>query len=268
MAPQIDANLAASAPCGHDPTVLRARRSRQFGGVVTRVAGNFTKGASETAARRGTRSRVGRPPDAAARPLAGQQPVAKSPRCISSGDASRLRPASVAFGSDCRPATPTGSLHRSRRRLPAALFVGCICPNMRPPHALSGGRLGSFAGALRARVQRGVSPRAPRSLRRRTATTSGGGSDSLEGGWAPRGAAGDDWRARSLRRRKLQPPYIRSRPELDHYISCPIRPKTVLKRRLLAWIIREGGDSGGDTGASVWYKRCAHKRLATTETPA
>ncbi len=128
MAPQIDANLAASAPCGHDPTVLRARRSRQFGGVVTRVAGNFTKGASETAARRGTRSRVGRPPDAAARPLAGQQPVAKSPRCISSGDASRLRPASVAFGSDCRPATPTGSLHRSRRRLPAALFVGCICP--------------------------------------------------------------------------------------------------------------------------------------------
>ena len=36
----------------------------------------------------------------------------------------------------------------------------------------------------------------------------------------------------------------------------------------LAWIIREGGDSGGDTGASVWYKRCAHKRLATTETPA
>ena len=36
----------------------------------------------------------------------------------------------------------------------------------------------------------------------------------------------------------------------------------------LAWIIREDGDSGGDTGASVWYKRCAHKRLATTEAPA
>ena len=33
----------------------------------------------------------------------------------------------------------------------------------------------------------------------------------------------------------------------------------------LAWIIREDGDSGGDTGASAWYKRCAHKRLATTE---
>ena len=42
----------------------------------------------------------------------------------SSGAASRLRPASVAFGSDCRPATPTGSLHRDRRRLPAALFGG------------------------------------------------------------------------------------------------------------------------------------------------
>ena len=37
---------------------------------------------------------------------------------------------------------------------------------------------------------------------------------------------------------------------------------------VLAWIIREDGDSGGDTGASVWYKRCAHKRLATTEAPA
>ena len=37
---------------------------------------------------------------------------------------------------------------------------------------------------------------------------------------------------------------------------------------LLAWIIREDGDSGGDTGASVWYKRCVDKRLATTETPA
>ncbi len=36
----------------------------------------------------------------------------------------------------------------------------------------------------------------------------------------------------------------------------------------LAWIIREDGDSGGDTGASVWYKRCVDKRLATTETPA
>ena len=36
----------------------------------------------------------------------------------------------------------------------------------------------------------------------------------------------------------------------------------------LTWIIREDGDSGGDTGASVWYKRCVHKRLATTETPA
>ena len=36
----------------------------------------------------------------------------------------------------------------------------------------------------------------------------------------------------------------------------------------LAWIIREDGDSGGDTGASVWYKRCVHKRLAATETPA
>ena len=36
----------------------------------------------------------------------------------------------------------------------------------------------------------------------------------------------------------------------------------------LTWIIREEGDSGGDTGASVWYKRCVHKRLATMETPA
>ena len=39
-------------------------------------------------------------------------------------------------------------------------------------------------------------------------------------------------------------------------------------RPALTWIIREDGDSGGDTGASVWYKRCVHKRLATTETPA
>ena len=39
-------------------------------------------------------------------------------------------------------------------------------------------------------------------------------------------------------------------------------------RAALTWIIREDGDSGGDTGASVWYKRCVHKRLATTETPA
>ena len=37
---------------------------------------------------------------------------------------------------------------------------------------------------------------------------------------------------------------------------------------ILAWIIREDGDSGGDAGASVWYKRCATKRLATTEAPA
>ena len=36
----------------------------------------------------------------------------------------------------------------------------------------------------------------------------------------------------------------------------------------LTWIIREDGDSGGDTGAPVWYKHCVHKRLATTETPA
>ena len=36
----------------------------------------------------------------------------------------------------------------------------------------------------------------------------------------------------------------------------------------LTWIIREDGDSGGDTGASVWYKRCVDKRLATTEAPA
>ena len=41
-----------------------------------------------------------------------------------------------------------------------------------------------------------------------------------------------------------------------------------LNDEALAWIIREDGDSGGDTGASVWYKRCAHKRLATTEAPA
>ena len=40
------------------------------------------------------------------------------------------------------------------------------------------------------------------------------------------------------------------------------------RRSALTWIIREDGDSGGDTGASVWYKRCAHKRLATTEAPA
>ena len=37
---------------------------------------------------------------------------------------------------------------------------------------------------------------------------------------------------------------------------------------LLARIIREGADSERDTRASVWYKRCAHKRLATTEAPA
>ena len=36
----------------------------------------------------------------------------------------------------------------------------------------------------------------------------------------------------------------------------------------LARIIREGADSERDTRASVWYKRCAHKRLATTEAPA
>ena len=43
---------------------------------------------------------------------------------------------------------------------------------------------------------------------------------------------------------------------------------TTYPRVALTWIIREDGDSGGDTGASVWYKRCVHKRLATTETPA
>ena len=36
----------------------------------------------------------------------------------------------------------------------------------------------------------------------------------------------------------------------------------------LAWIIREDGDFRGRTGASVWYKRFVHKRLATMETPA
>ena len=29
-----------------------------------------------------------------------------------------------------------------------------------------------------------------------------------------------------------------------------------------------GADFGGDTGATVWYKRSAHNVLATTETPA
>ncbi len=41
-----------------------------------------------------------------------------------------------------------------------------------------------------------------------------------------------------------------------------------MQLRHLTWIIREDGDSGGDTGASAWYKRCVHKRLATTEAPA
>ena len=47
------------------------------------------------------------------------------------------------------------------------------------------------------------------------------------------------------------------------------RPRYVeALQKTLAWIIREDGDSGGDTGASVWYKRCVDKRLATTEAPA
>ena len=29
-----------------------------------------------------------------------------------------------------------------------------------------------------------------------------------------------------------------------------------------------GADFGGDTGATVWYKRSVHNVLATTETPA
>ena len=29
-----------------------------------------------------------------------------------------------------------------------------------------------------------------------------------------------------------------------------------------------GADFGGDTGATVWYKRSAHNVLATTEAPA
>ena len=46
-------------------------------------------------------------------------------------------------------------------------------------------------------------PPAPRSLRRRTART----TEGL--GWAPSGAAGDEWQARSLRRRKFSPPTYR-----------------------------------------------------------
>ena len=40
------------------------------------------------------------------------------------------------------------------------------------------------------------------------------------------------------------------------------------RSEVLTWIIREDGDFEGDTGASAWYKRFVHKRLATTETPA
>ena len=36
----------------------------------------------------------------------------------------------------------------------------------------------------------------------------------------------------------------------------------------LAWIIAGECGFGGDTGATVWYKRSVHNVLATTEAPA
>ena len=64
------------------------------------------------------------------------------------------------------PYWPTGSLHRDRRRLPAALFVGYICPIcalLTPCQAGASAICRRPAGA----VQRGVSPRAATACYRR-----------------------------------------------------------------------------------------------------
>ena len=97
-------------------------------------------------------------------------PWRKSP-LHSSGDASRLSPASVASGSDCRPTKPAGGLRRNRRRPPVALFVGYIYP-------LCALLTPCQAGASPLSVQRAVSPRA---AGRRFATGSAGGGRGLPG---------------------------------------------------------------------------------------
>ena len=78
--------------------------------------------------------------------------------------------------------------------------------------------------------------------------------------------------ARSLlelaRRRPRTTPELRVIKNLSDVNGYIVLSRLDEYARFLTWIIREDGDSEGDTGASVWYKRCAHKRLATTETPA
>ena len=87
------------------------------------------------------------------------------------------------------------------------------------------------------------------------------------------------WQAREISRLAAAPDFPFDPERLRHvspikwknvvlYGEIKIEPRQAQGARPLTWIIREDGDSGGDTGASVWYKRCAHKRLATTETPA